>query len=249
MKAMILCAGYGSRLGKLTEALPKPLLRAGGHALVDYILANLRAHGFGEVMINVHHQADKIREALAPWEDRGMVIFFSEEDTLLGTAGAVKKVADFFSREEAFLVHYGDIVTDVDLTKMLQFHRNRGALVTLLVHSRNKSNSALMFDEQFCVREFVERPPETFWDNVSQAWVNSGVMLFSPEVLGSIPDGIPSDWPRDIFPELIRRRAVYAYCLDGYRIAVDSVERLQQLEADMHAKRFTGGAALQDRDA
>lgn len=238
MKAMVLCAGYGSRLGKLTEALPKPLLRAGGHALVDHILANLRAHGFGEVMINLHHRAQLIRDALVHWERRGVTISFSEENTLLGTAGALKKVEGFFSGEEAFLVHYGDIVTDVDLTNMLEFHRTREALVTLLVHRREKSNSALVFDQHHCVREFVERPPEEFWDTVSQVWVNSGVMIVCPEVLKWVPDAIPSDWPRDIFPALIRRQGVYAHCLDGYRIAIDSVERLMQLEADIQAGRL-----------
>ena len=241
MKAMILCAGYGTRLGDLTRDTPKPLLRVGGNALVDYILANLQKHGCSEVLINLHHHADQIRSGLEPWADRGVAITYSLEETLLGTAGALKNVEAFFAQEEAFVVHYGDIVTDLDLTKMLQFHRERNAAATLLVHSRQKSNSALRFDENYCIQEFVERPPEAFWKTVDTTWVNSGVLILSPRVMDLIPASGPSDWPRDIFPQLIQSRSLYAYCLNAYRIAVDSPERLAQLEADIQTQKFTSG--------
>jgi len=241
MKAMILCGGYGTRLGDLTRDTPKPLLRVGGNALVDYILANLQKHGCSEVMINLHHQADQIRSGLEPWAARGVAITYSHEETLLGTAGALKNVEPFFAQEEAFVVHYGDIVTDLDLTKMLQFHRDRKAAATLLVHSRQKSNSTLRFDENYCVLEFVERPPEGFWKTIDTTWVNSGILILSPRVMDLIPTSGPSDWPRDIFPQLIQSRSLYAYCLDAYRIAVDSPERLAQLEADIQTQKFTSG--------
>ncbi len=241
MKAMILCAGYGSRLGELTRDTPKPLLRAGGNALVDYILANLHKHGFSEVLINLHHHPDQIRSGLESWADRGVSITYSHEETLLGTAGALKNVEPFFAQEEAFLIHYGDIITDLDLTKMLRFHNERKAAATILVHSRRKSNSALTFDENNCVQQFVERPPEAFWNTVDTAWVNSGVLILSPRVMSLIPNSGSSDWPRDIFPRLIQSQSLYAYCLDAYRIAVDSPERLAQLEADIRMRKFTSG--------
>jgi NDP-sugar pyrophosphorylase family protein len=239
MKAMILCAGYGTRLGDLTRETPKPLLRVGGHALVDFILANLKKHGFSEVMVNVHHHADQVRAGLGHWAHRGVSIDYSFEETLLGTAGALKKVESFFADEEVFLVHYGDIVTDLDLTKMLQFHRERRATATLLVHKRQRSNSAVEFDGNQCIHQFVERPPESFWDKIHSAWVNSGVLLLTPRVFEVIPDEAPSDWPRDIFPKLISSQSLFAYCLDSYRIAVDSPERLAQLESDLDAQIFT----------
>jgi len=241
MKALVLCAGYGTRLGDLTRDTPKPLLRVGGNSLVDYILANLHKHGCSEIMINLHHHADQIRSGLEPWAGRGVSISYSLEETLLGTAGALKKVAPFFEQEEAFVVHYGDVVTDLDLTKMLHFHRKCGALATLLVHSRQKSNSALTFDENYCIEAFVERPPEAFWETINTTWVNSGILVLSPRVLDLIPASGPSDWPRDIFPKLIQSRSLYAYCLDSYRIAVDSPERLGQLERDIQSLKFSGG--------
>ena len=244
MKAMILCAGYGSRLGELTRNTPKPLLRVGGNALVDYILANLQKHGCSEVLINLHHHADQIRSGLESWAARGVSITYSHEETLLGTAGALKNVEPFFAQEEAFLIHYGDIITDLNLTRMLHFHRERNAAATLLVHARQKSNSALSFDENYCVKQFVERPPEAFWKTVKTAWVNSGILILSPRVMALIPASVPSDWPRDIFPKLIQSQSLYAYCLDAYRIAVDSPERLAQLESDIQTRKFTRAGSL-----
>lgn len=239
MKAMVLCAGYGTRLGALTQDTPKPLMEAGGVSLAGHILTNLGRHGFRDVILNVHHHADKIREGLAAYHGRGLHLSYSHEETLLGTAGGVKKVESFFAQEQAFLVHYGDVVTDVNLSDMLEFHLQKKAAATLLVHSRKKSNSALKFDETFCVREFVERPPEAFWKTIDTTWVNSGVMLFSPSVLGLIPSSAASDWPRDIFPQLIPSGGVFAYPLKGYRIAVDSPERLDQLRDDIAAGKLS----------
>lgn len=240
MKAMVLCAGFGTRLGELTQETPKPMLKAAGVPLADYILANLRKHGFTQVMVNLHCHADKIRAGLRDWSNKGVALSFSFEEALLGTAGAVKKVESYFSKEKEFLVHYGDVVTDVDLTKMVEFHRKKNALGTLLVHPRRKSNSSIAFDEDACIRHFVERPPEEFWKNINQTWVNSGVMLFSPRVLDFIPEIGPADWPRDVFPGLISERGLYAFCLENsYRMAVDSTDRLTQLENDIQSGQFT----------
>jgi mannose-1-phosphate guanylyltransferase/phosphomannomutase len=125
---------------------------------------------------------------------------------------------------------------------MLRNHHKNKALVTLMVHHRRKSNSAIVFDEQFVIREFHERPDESFWDSRDSAWVNSGVMIMSPEVLDYVPEDAHLDWPKDIFPQLFATGRMFAHPLSAYRIAVDSPERLQQLEADVAAGIFKGNA-------
>jgi len=240
MKAMLLCAGMGSRLGDLTTTLPKPLLRANGQPILGYILENLRTHGFHEVTINLHHGADQIRRALHSAPDHGLDIRFSEEPFLLGTAGAVKKVAEHFAGEECFLVHYGDIVTDQNLGALVEQHLAKNALLTLLAHHRSRSNSAISLDSSLRVTEFHERPPESFWETTPSAWVNSGVMVVSPSVLAEIPEGIHADWPKDIFPRILPSGRLFAHPLDGYRIAVDSPDRLNQLDKDISSGRFKG---------
>lgn len=240
MKAMVLCAGLGTRLGPLTQNIPKPLLQAGGHPILSFILQNLKLHRVQDVVINLHFGGEQIRSAFGSGEAEGLNIFYSEEPALLGTAGAVKRVSEQFLEEEAFLVHYGDVVTTEDLSAMRDSHLKQNALLTMLVHHRRRSNSALEIDENRRVLNFHERPPDSFWETTESAWVNSGVMIMSPEVLSYIPENSYSDWPRDIFPKLLPKGRVFAHPLTGYRIAVDSPERLQQWRRDMESGSFTG---------
>lgn len=233
MKAMILCAGFGSRLGELTRSTPKPLLPIAGAPLLAHILLNLKRYGFRDVVINLHFEADQIKSAIGDGSQFGTQVAYSPEPSPLGTAGGVKYAASHFSGQKAFLVHYGDIVTDQDLSALWNFHHEKNALVTLLVHHRSKSNSALSFDEEYRVREFFERPDADFWNGRSGAWVNSGIMIVSNESLELVDPARPSDWPRDVFPKLLSTKRLYAFPLSGHRIAVDSADRLEQARKDM----------------
>ena len=238
MKAMVLCAGHGTRLGELTKELPKPLLPIGEQPLVGYILKNLVKAGFRDVTLNLHFAPDLIPATLKDGAEFGVSLSYSLEPELLGTAGAVKKMASQFMGERAFLVHYGDVVTNEDLSQIWAAHLRRNALATILVHRRERSNSAVTLDEEQRVVDFLERPDPSFWESRASVWVNSGVMLFSPEVLDWVPETGASDWPRDIFPKLLRTGRLFAHPLTGYRVAVDSPDRLEQVRQDLIAGRF-----------
>jgi NDP-sugar pyrophosphorylase family protein len=231
MKAMVLCAGLGTRLGELTREIPKAMLAIQGQPLLAYLLGNLKQHGFDEVAINLHFKPELIRDCFGDGSRHGMRLAYSPEPRLLGTAGGVKKMEGFFRGEPAFLVHYGDILTDQDFSAMLAFHRERGALATLLVHQRLKSNSIVNLDDTGRITAFLERPDEESRVGHSSRWVNSGVCLCAPEVLDAIPAGVPCDLPRDIFPRLIASNRVYGFALTGYRCAIDSPERLAEARA------------------
>lgn len=238
MKAMVLCAGMGTRLGELTRQTPKPLLRIGQRTILEHILANLQRHGFDQVAINLHFEADQIRAAFGDGSRHRVHITYSHESQLLGTAGAVGKMRAFFAEEDAFLVHYGDIVTTEDFSAMAAYHRERNALLTLLVHQREKSNSAMILDEENRILRFWERPDAQFWESTRSTWVNSGILLASPRVLDLVPENAFYDWPRDVFPQLLSSGRVYAYPLKGYRMAVDSEGRLDQAQKDLAAGIF-----------
>ena len=123
MKAMVLAAGYGTRLGDLTVETPKPMLDVEGHPLLEYIVVHLQRHGFDEVIVNLHHHSEMIRRYFGNGDRWGVRLTYSQEHSLLGTAGGLKNVADFFSGTDDFLVQYGDVLTDADFTAMLAFHR------------------------------------------------------------------------------------------------------------------------------
>src|SRR5450756_1389803 len=109
MKAIILCAGFGSRLGDLTREIPKPMLLLNGRPLLSYILANCKVHGFTEIAINLHFKPEIIKEYFGDGSRFGLSIQYFFEEHLLGTAGSVKNMAEFTGNDLSFLVHYGDL--------------------------------------------------------------------------------------------------------------------------------------------
>jgi NDP-sugar pyrophosphorylase family protein len=152
MKAMILAAGLGTRLRPLTDNRPKALVEVGDRTLLEITLSHVRTFGIGEVIINVHHFADMVLEYLKANDDFGMRIEVSREDVLLDTGGGLKKAAHFFLEksnggEEPFLVHNVDVISSIDLRRMVQFHIEHQALATLAVQDRETSRS-LLFDDQ-----------------------------------------------------------------------------------------------------
>jgi len=226
MKAMVLCAGYGTRLGELTREIPKPMLDLNGRPMLAYILANLKRHGFDEIMINLHFKPELIRDYFGDGSKFGLRLSYSDEPELMGTAGGVKKVEAFLKCEEVFLVHYGDVVTDQDFSAMLRFHREQEALATLLLHQRAQSNSIVSLDGESRIIDFLERPTAEARRGIESPWVNSGVCLCAPEILEAIPPCTACDLPRDIFPKVIGTRRLFGFPLAGFRCAIDSPERL-----------------------
>ena len=230
MRAMVLTAGYGTRLGDLTEETPKPLLPLQGRPLIEYVISNLARHGFDQIAVNLHFMPGKVREFLGDGSHWNVRIEYSQEPELLGTAGGLKKMEYFLGQRDAFLVHYGDILTDQDLTAMVDFHRQRQALITMLVHQREGSNSVVEMDRQQRVVGFWERPDEETRRTVSSSWVNSAVCICDPSVLGLIPEGTVCDLPRDVFPQLVSTGRLFGFPLTGYRCAIDSPQRYTEAQ-------------------
>jgi NDP-sugar pyrophosphorylase family protein len=158
MKAMILAAGLGTRLRPLTDDRPKALVEVAGRTLLEITLTRLRNSGVHEVIINVHHFADMIVGYLKNNDNFGMRIEVSREEMLLDTGGGLKKAAWFFlerssSIEEPFILHNVDVMSTIDLRRMVQFHIESQALATLAVQARETARY-LLFDDvvQLCGR-------------------------------------------------------------------------------------------------
>src|SRR5262249_16224938 len=134
VRAMVLAAGFGSRLRPLTDHTPKPLLKVGDHPLIAYPLALLRAAGIDEVIINLHHRGDQLRAAVGDGAAYGLSIRYSEEAPILDTGGAIKKAQPFLQRDR-FVVLNSDAVCDVDLRAVIDWHSARGALATMVLRA------------------------------------------------------------------------------------------------------------------
>lgn len=231
MRAMVLCAGYGTRLGDLTRETPKPMLLLQDRPMLEYIIRHLAQHNFNQIAINLHFMPETIKTYFGDGSHFGVELEYSYEKELLGTAGGLKKMANFFSSDDTFLVHYGDVLTNQDFTSMLNFHNKKGALATLLLHQRTRSNSVVALDEEGRITEFLERPDETTLRSVASHWVNSGVAICNSNLLKHIPEDEVCDLPRNIFTKLVSSRQMFGFPLSGYRCAVDSAERLTEARA------------------
>jgi NDP-sugar pyrophosphorylase family protein len=168
MKAMILAAGLGTRLRPLTNDRPKALVEVNGRTLLEVTLSRLRSVGVGEVIVNIHHHADMILQYLQENHSFGMHIEVSREETLLDTGGGLKKAAWFFKEslgsaetDTPFFLHNVDVLSTIDLRRMMQFHSENKALATLAVQDRRTSRH-LLFDEQLqlCGRQTGYDQPE-----------------------------------------------------------------------------------------
>jgi len=230
MKAIILSAGYGTRLGNITKEIPKPMLDVNGKPMLEYIINNLKKHNFTDLAINLHFMPEIIKDYFEDGSKFGVKISYSYEEKLMGTAGGVKNIENFFREsDEPFIVHYGDVITEQDFTKMLDFHKEKKALATLLLHQRSKSNSMVSLDEENRIIGFLERPSEEERKGIKSPWVNSGVCICQPEILDLIPEKTACDLPRDIFSKNIDSEKLFGFPLDAFRCAVDSAERLEEV--------------------
>lgn len=238
MRAVILAAGRGTRLGELVRETPKPMLLAGGQPLIAWIIANLRRSGIERIAVNVHYQAAELIEWLGDGRRHGLrELVISREEELLGTAGALRPLAKWLEGCP-FLVHYGDVVSDQDLGALVTDQQGTQAAATILVHRRSGSNSVVELADNGWVKAFHERPTAEVMAAAGTCWVNSGIAMCSPDILAHVPALGPADLPRDIFPTLAEVKRLRALPLSGYRMAVDSPQRLASLEQDIMAGRL-----------
>jgi mannose-1-phosphate guanylyltransferase len=189
MKAMVLAAGLGTRLRPLTNNRPKALVEVDGRTLLEITLTRLHSFGVRDVIVNVHHFADMVLEYLKEKHDFGMHIEVSREDLLLDTGGGLKKAAPFFlegsSSKEPFILHNVDVISTIDLERMVKSHVEAGALATLAVQDRETSRH-LLFNEQLqlCGRRIGQQEPELVRPGQGlQGLGFCGVHVISPRLL------------------------------------------------------------------
>lgn len=240
MKALVLAAGLGTRLGALTADKPKAMLPLEGEPLLAHTLRYLAAHGVDDVVVNVHHHGHLLEGYFDDGSAHGVRLHWRREAQLLGTAGTLASLKDHFKGESAVLVLYGDLLLDQDLRVLIETHRRQGADGTLLVHRRKGSNSALRVEpdgDSLRITAFLERPTAEEAQQVSDPWVNSGVAVIGRTMLEALPTHAPADLPRDVYAPNVTRYRLAAVPLTGYRCAIDSPARYAEAEAALREGR------------
>ncbi|MEZ5116764.1 MAG: sugar phosphate nucleotidyltransferase [Candidatus Nanopelagicales bacterium] len=236
MRAVVMAGGEGTRLRPLTTGTPKPLLPVVGRPLMEHVLRLLRRHGIDDTVVTVQYLASLVRSYFGDGSDLGITLTYATEHRPLGTAGSVRNAAAAL-RDDTFLVMSGDALTDVDLTALTDFHRERGALVTVCLARRPDpvEFGIVISDEEGRVDRFLEKPT---WGQVFSDTVNTGIYVMEPELLDHVPEDTVVDWSRDVLPRLVSSGApVYGFVADGYWEDVGTLASYLRAQADVLDRR------------
>ncbi|MEY9212638.1 mannose-1-phosphate guanyltransferase [Thermobifida halotolerans] len=236
MKAVVMAGGEGTRLRPMTANQPKPLLPVVNRPIMEHVLRLLKRHGFDDTVVTVQFLATLIRNYFGDGEELGMTLRYVAEEVPLGTAGSVKNAEEHL-RGEPFIVISGDALTDIDLTDMVRFHRENGAMVTIgLKRVANPLEFGIIIvDDDGRIQRFLEKPT---WGQVFSDTVNTGIYIMEPEVLEHVAAGESVDWSSDVFPKLLKDGApLYGYIADGYWEDVGTHESYLRAQADVLSGR------------
>jgi mannose-1-phosphate guanylyltransferase len=226
MKAMVLAAGLGTRLRPLTEDKPKCLVPLAGRPLIGWTLEWLRRAGVTECVINLHYLPEKVQQFVGDGSGYGLRVTYSYEPELLGTAGAVNKVASFF--DTPFYVIYSDNFSQWDIRKLKFEYERNNSIGTVAVHWREDVTQSGMveFDQNNRILRLVEKPKP---EGVTSHYVNAGFYYLNPRVFNYIPEGKPCDFAFNVFPEMLRaREEMYAVKMEDPIIGIDTIESYNQ---------------------
>jgi mannose-1-phosphate guanylyltransferase / phosphomannomutase len=230
MKAVVMAGGEGTRLRPLTSNQPKPMVSIVGKPCMEHILELLREHGFEEIVVTVAFMPQAIRTYFGDGSSLGLQIEYSVEETPLGTAGSVRLASGRL--EDTTLVISGDALCDIDLTRLVEFHREKGAAVTIGLKSVENplEFGIVVTDEDGRVERFLEKPS---WGQVFSDTINTGIYVLEPEVLKHVPRDRPYDFAKELFPLLLEMgRPMYGYVCDGYWQDIGNLDQFRQANFD-----------------
>ena len=225
-----MAGGEGTRLRPLTSNQPKPMVPIVGKPCIEHILELLRRHELNDVVITLAFMPQAIRSYFGDGEALGMNIAYSVEESPLGTAGSVRQAVA--GGDEPVLVISGDALCDIDLTSLLDFHRERKAAVTIALKSVENplEFGIVVTDSDDRIERFLEKPS---WGQVFSDTINTGIYVIEPEVLRHVPAGEPYDFSKQLFPLLLEMgRPLYGYVADGYWQDVGDLGQYAQANFD-----------------
>ncbi|MDJ0729544.1 MAG: NDP-sugar synthase [Crocosphaera sp.] len=226
MKAMILAAGKGTRVRPITHTIPKPLIPILQKPVMEFLLELLRQHGFDEIMVNVSHLAEEIESYFRDGQRFGVQIGYSFEGKIvdgdlvgeaLGSAGGLRRIQDFNPFfDDTFIVLCGDALIDLDLTAAVKYHKQKGAIATIITKSVPKevvsSYGVVVTDEDERIQTFQEKPSV---EEALSTNINTGIYIFEPEIINYIPPNQKYDIGGELFPMLVEKGApFYAVNMD-----------------------------------
>ena len=237
MKALILVGGEGTRLRPLTYLTVKAMVPVLNKPFIEYVIRHLSHHSINEIILALGYKPDRITEYFSDESQLGTKLVYSIETEPLGTAGAVKNAEQYI--DETFFVMNGDIFTDLNLTDMLHFHKNRGSKVTIALTPVEDPTrfGVVETNNNQQVTRFLEKPSR---EQVTSNMINAGVYIIETEVLKRVPPGKSCMFERETFPALLADgEPVFGYATDAYWMDMGTPDKYLQLNGDLLCGKST----------
>lgn len=236
MKVILLSAGRGERLGSLTNNSPKVMLSILGKPILEHQINWLKNFGFREFLINLHFLPQKIQDYFGDGEKFGIRINYSYEEELLGTAGAIFNFKPYL--KETFLIVYGDVINRLDFKKLIDFHKKKKGVATLVIRETDhpKDSDLIKVDKNLKIIKFYSKPHKNL---PKTKFGNTGISILEPEILKYIPKRFtpPLDLAQGIFPKLLKKGLIlYGYPSSEYIKDIGTPERYQMVWEDFRKK-------------
>ena len=243
MKAVIMAGGQGTRLRPLTSDQPKPMIPIVNAPCMEHIVGLLKRHGFTEIAVTLQFLPDEIRDYFGDGSDWGVSMSYSVEDAPAGTAGSVKMAEQQLGLEgERLLIISGDALTDADLSRLVEFHEEKGSEATMVLKSvENPLDFGIVItEEDGRISRFLEKPA---WGQVFSDTVNTGIYLLEASVMEEIPDPESGeyDFSKELFPKLLDEgRPLYGYVTEDYWEDIGTLEQFAVAQRDVLDGRVKG---------
>lgn len=229
MKAVVLAGGKGTRLAPYTRILPKPLMPIGDMPILEVLLRQMRRAGINDVVLTVGHLAQLLESYFRDGHDWDVRISYSREEIPLGTAGPLSLIEGL---DTTFLVTNGDVLTDLDLTELVKFHRAQGGIATIAVHRRQVriDLGVIQWDGDNSIRGYIEKPTYDYT-------VSMGMYMFEPRVMDYIPYNQYLDFPDLVLKLIGADEKVCGYTFEGYWMDLGRPDDYTQASEDFAIMR------------
>ena len=250
IKAMIMAAGVGSRLDPLTQLVPKPLVPIANRPVMDILFENLSSLGVKDVISNTYYLADQIIDRYKQ-NNFGINFNYIKEESLSGTAGGLKKCQYFFSEGDTFLVLSADGLSNADIEKGIEIHRNSNAIATIGIKEVPMEEvphfGVVVTDDDGYIKEFQEKPSI---EDAKSNFINTGIYIFDYKIFDYIPADTFYDFAKNLCPKLLVERQINTFEIKEYWSDIGTLDQYKQSTQDLfnglcdfkHAEILTKGS-------
>jgi mannose-1-phosphate guanylyltransferase len=236
MKALILIGGEGTRLRPLTLNTLKCMVPIVNRRFFEYQFALLKKYGVRDIVLSICYLPERVQKEIGSGKKYGVRISYAKETQPLGTAGAIKNSEKYL--DDTTIILNGDILTDIDLNSIVEFHKQKNAAATIALHKVDDpaSYGLVLADNAGKITKFLEKPKGS---DITASWINAGIYIFDKKVLDNIPAGVNCSVERQVFPGMIEKgEALFAFKSKAYWLDIGKIKEYKQANFDILDGRF-----------